>query len=159
MGQPREHRYSVGVTWTGNTGEGTAGYRRFARDHRVVVAGKSAIEGSADPAFVGDPARWNPEELLVASLAQCHMLTYLALCSLRRVRVVDYRDAAEGLMRESAGVGEFVEVTLNPVVEVAEESMIDLASALHEDAGRDCFIARSVGFPVRHLPTITVAGT
>ncbi|SOD65306.1 Organic hydroperoxide reductase OsmC/OhrA [Streptomyces zhaozhouensis] len=159
MRQPRDHRYSVGVAWTGNTGEGTAGYRKFARDHRVVVADKPVIEASADPAFVGDPARWNPEELLVASLAQCHMLTYLAQCSLRRVTVVAYRDAAEGLMRESGGVGEFVEVTLNPVVEVADASMIDVASALHEDAHRDCFIARSVSFPVRHLPTVTVAGS
>ncbi|MDT0270461.1 OsmC family protein [Streptomyces sp. DSM 44915] len=159
MRQPREHRYEVGVTWTGNTGAGTAGYRKYGRDHRVAVADKPVIEGSADPAFAGDPARWNPEELLVASLSECHMLTYLAHCSLRRVVVVEYRDTAEGLMRESGGVGEFAEVTLRPEVVVAEEGMLDLASALHEDAHRDCFIARSVSFPVRHLPTIAVAGS
>ncbi|WP_062216759.1 OsmC family protein [Streptomyces sp. NBRC 109706] len=159
MREPREHRYRVDVSWTGNTGEGTAGYRGFARDHQVVVAGKPVIEGSADPAFVGDPTRWNPEELLVGSLSQCHMLTYLALCSLKRVRVLEYRDAAEGTMRETAGRGEFTEVRLRPVVAVAEPGMIDLATALHEDANRDCFIARSVNFPVRHLPTVTVAGS
>ncbi|MGK5529869.1 OsmC family protein [Streptomyces sp. URMC 129] len=159
MGRNREHGYDVTVRWTGDTGEGTAGYRAYARDHEVTVAGKpTMILGSADPAFVGDPDRWNPEELLVASLSQCHMLSYLALCSLKRVVVTGYEDAAQGTMRETpGGGGAFAEVVLNPVVTVAEEGMVEAATALHEEAHRICFIANSVNFPVRHAPVIRVS--
>ncbi|MCR2632510.1 OsmC family peroxiredoxin, partial [Salmonella enterica] len=72
-----EHHYDVGVTWTGNTGKGTASYTAYARDHVIQSPGKPDIAGSADPAFRGDPARWNPEDLLVASLSACHKLWYL----------------------------------------------------------------------------------
>ena len=82
----RSHRYATTVTWTGNTGPGTSGYRDYQRTHEISADGKPTILGSADPAFRGDPARWNPEELLVASLSQCHMLTFLSLCARRRRR-------------------------------------------------------------------------
>jgi organic hydroperoxide reductase OsmC/OhrA len=152
----REHGYEVTVRWTGNTGLGTSGYRGYDRGHDVVAAGKPAIAGSADPAFRGDPARWNPEELLVVALSQCHMLSYLALCALGDVTVTGYEDTARGVMRESAGTGgRFTEVTLNPVVTVADESMVERAVELHAEAHRSCFIANSVNFPVGHTPTVT----
>jgi organic hydroperoxide reductase OsmC/OhrA len=74
----KRHDYQVIVTWTGNLGEGTASYTAYSRDHHVTGEAKPTIPGTADPAFRGDPARWNPEELLVASLSQCHMLEFLA---------------------------------------------------------------------------------
>ncbi len=159
MPRSREHTYDVTVTWTGNTGSGTAGYRDYVRDHDVTAPGKATrLTGSADPAFVGDPERWNPEELLVASLSQCHMLSYLAVCSLKKIVVTAYEDVARGTMSETAGGGgHFTEVVLNPVVTVADESMVEAATALHEDAHRICFIANSVNFPVRHAPRVTVA--
>ncbi|MDT0347632.1 OsmC family protein [Streptomyces litchfieldiae] len=161
MARNREHRYEVTVRWTGDTGRGTAGYRGYARDHEVTVPGKpTLIPGSADPAFVGDPERWNPEELLVSSLSQCHMLSYLAVCSLSGVVVTGYQDVARGTMRETGdGGGAFTEVVLNPVVTVAEEGMVEKATALHEKAHRICFIASSVNFPVRHEPVVTAAGS
>lgn len=69
----RQHDYRVRVTWTGNKGSGTVSYRGYSRAHRIDAVGKPAIEGSSDPAFAGDPARW-PEELLLASLSACHKL-------------------------------------------------------------------------------------
>jgi organic hydroperoxide reductase OsmC/OhrA len=160
MPRNKEHGYRVTVRWTGNTGAGTAGYRGYGRDHDVTGDGKpTLIQGSADPAFVGDPQRWNPEELLVSSLAQCHMLSYLALCALKGVVVTGYEDAATGTMRETAGGGgQFTEVVLHPVVTVAEEAMVETATALHEEAHRVCFIASSVAFPVRHAPEVTAGG-
>lgn len=152
----RDHGYEVAVRWTGDTSEGTAAYRSYSRDHDVVAADKPPIHASADPAFVGDPARWNPEELLLASLAQCHMLTYLALCSLNGVVVTAYEDAARGTMRETSGHGQFTEVVLSPVVTVASEAMTQKAVSLHEAAHTGCFIANSVAFPVRHAPTVQV---
>lgn len=143
------HQYEVGVVWTGNAGEGTASYRSYRRDHDVVVAGKPPIPGSSDPKFRGDPSRYNPEELLVASLSACHMLWYLHLCAVNEVVVLEYRDAASGTLAESEdGSGLFTRVVLRPVVKIAETSDREKALALHQEAHHLCFIARSVNFPV-----------
>jgi organic hydroperoxide reductase OsmC/OhrA len=151
----REHTYQVTVRWTGNTGQGTSGYRMYDRAHDVTAAAKPVIEASADPAFGGDPERWNPEDLLVASLSQCHMLTYLALCARSGIVVTGYQDTASGTMRETAGgSGHFTEVVLHPAVTVAADEMTTPAAALHQRAHETCFIANSVTFPVRCLPTI-----
>lgn len=153
----REHSYQVTVRWTGNTGPGTSGYRAYDRAHDVTTAGKPVIRASADPAFGGDPRRWNPEDLLVASLAQCHMLTYLALCARSGIVVTGYQDTASGTMRETpGGSGQFTEVVLHPVVTVATDEMTGPAAALHQQAHERCFIANSVTFPVRHIPRIHV---
>ncbi|MBL1066201.1 OsmC family protein [Streptomyces sp. 7-21] len=158
MARDREHNYAVTVRWTGNTGAGTAGYREYSRDHEVTGEGKpTLIQGTADPSFRGAADRWNPEELLVASLSQCHMLSYLALCSLKGVVVTGYEDRATGTMRESGGAGRFTGVVLRPVVTVAEASMLREAASLHAAAHDQCFIASSVTFPVHHDPTVRVA--
>ncbi|MDQ2585126.1 OsmC family protein [Saccharothrix yanglingensis] len=153
-----EHHYEVTVRWTGDTGSGTSRYRDYGRDHDVLVDGREPLRGSADPAFRGTPDRWNPEELLVASLSQCHMLTYLALCARDGVVVTGYADSASGVMREEpGGSGRFTEVVLRPEVVVAEPGMVERARSLHEQAHRACFIANSVAFPVRHLPVVAHA--
>lgn len=145
----KEHDYRVQVTWTGNDGRGTQTYQSYRRDHVVSVTGKPPITGSSDPAFRGDPTRYSPEDLLVASLSACHMLWYLHLCSSRGVVVTEYLDAAEGTMAEAAnGAGQFSRVVLRPRVTIAGGSDAAQAQALHEEAHRYCFIARSVNFPV-----------
>ena len=152
------HTYDVTVTWTGDDGPGTASYRAYRRDHVVDAAGRPAIPGSSDPAFRGDAGRWNPEQLLVVSLSQCHMLWYLHLCAEAGVVVHAYRDEARGDMEENAdGSGQFVAVTLRPAVTVADAGMVERAMALHHDVPAKCFIARSVNFPVHHEPTVVVA--
>ncbi|MGQ9369506.1 OsmC family protein [Azospirillum sp. ST 5-10] len=152
----RTHRYQATVTWTGNRGEGTAAYRAYGRDHDIAVPGKPLIAGSADPAFRGDPARHNPEDLLVASLSACHMLWYLHLCAAAGIRVVAYADEAAGTMAEDdTGGGRFTGVVLRPAVTVARGSDLARAEALHHEAHRRCFIANSVAFPVAHEPRIT----
>jgi organic hydroperoxide reductase OsmC/OhrA len=154
----RTHRYTVEVTWTGNTGTGTSGYRDFSRDHEVRGGGKPVLPGSSDPAFRGDPARYNPEELLVAALSQCHLLWFLHLAAVEGVVVTGYTDHPEGTMAENAdGAGEFTEVVLRPSVTVTEPRMVDAVPSLHERAHRMCFIARSVNFPVRHEPSAVAA--
>ncbi|MFF0448773.1 OsmC family protein [Streptomyces sp. NPDC004609] len=153
------HTYDVTVEWTGNLGSGTDGYRSFSRDHEVLADGKPGIAASSDPAFRGDPARWNPEELLVASVAQCHMLWYLHLCAVGGVAVVDYEDHAHGTMTmdASGGGGQITGVLLRPEVTVADASMAEKARALHGEVHAVCFIARSVNFPITHAPVIRVA--
>jgi organic hydroperoxide reductase OsmC/OhrA len=156
----KQHRYQTRVTWTGNLGEGTSSYRNYLRNHEISAAGKPLVPGSSDPAFRGDPSRYNPEELLVASLSACHMLAYLHLCAVNGVVVVDYADDATGLMEETAdGGGSVTEVTLRPAVTITADSDAGKAQSLHEQAHRLCFIANSVNFPVRHEASVTVRET
>jgi len=154
----KEHRYNVTVTWTGNTGTGTAGYRSYERAHEISAEGKPAIGASSDPVFRGDRTRWNPEELLVAALSGCHQLAYLHLCVDAGIVVVEYVDHAEGWMAETPdGAGQFVRVVLHPKVTVAAGSDVAKARELHHQAHAKCFIARSVNFPVENEPEILTA--
>ncbi len=152
------HHYNLNLEWTGNRGSGTTGYRNYDRSHTVSAEGKPLIFASSDPAFRGDPARYNPEELLVASISSCHMLWYLHLCAEAGIIVLKYADRAHGIMEESAtGSGAFKEVTLRPLVVVSETAMIEPARELHHRANAMCFIANSLNFPVNHQPEIICA--
>jgi len=154
-----QHRYALTVTWTGNTGEGTATYRGYRRTHTVAADGPPELLGSADRTFHGDRERWNPEQLLLASLAQCHLLSYLHVCVEAGVVVTDYLDRATGRMRtEADGSGRFTEVVLHPEVTVADVTMVAAATEAHHRAHELCFIANSVNFPVRHEPLVRADG-
>ncbi len=159
MNVRRTHRYDLAVSWTGNRGTGTSGYRDYGRDHVVSADGRPDVAGSSDPVFRGDKARWNPELELVAALSQCHMLSYLHVCATAGVVVTAYEDAPYGVMAETEdGGGHFTEVVLRPRVTVAGAAMAEQAVKLHEEASEKCFIASSVNFPVRHEPSVTAAG-
>lgn len=153
----KEHHYKATIQWTGNKGTGTSGYRNYERSHTISVENKTIIEGSSDPAFRGDKTKYNPEEMLLASLSSCHMLWYLHFCSEEGIIVTEYVDHVTGIMAEEKnGNGYFKEVTLHPVVIVTEESMIEKANSLHHKANEFCFIANSVNFPVNHIPTASI---
>jgi organic hydroperoxide reductase OsmC/OhrA len=146
------HQYRTTLRWTGNLGKGTVDYRAYGRNYEIDGVRKSgAISGSSDPHFRGDATRYNPEELLVASLSACHMLAYLHLCAVNQVVVTGYEDAASGTMEESPdGSGRMTGVVLRPVVTITPDSDPVKAQSLHGDAHRLCFIANSVNFPVTH---------
>jgi organic hydroperoxide reductase OsmC/OhrA len=150
------HRYDARTSWTGNRGAGTSGYRAYSRDHEIAADGKPPIAGSSDRAFRGDPARWNPEDLLVSALSSCHMLSYLHLCAVSGIVVTAYEDRASGEMRETEdGGGRFASAVLRPRVTISAGDAV-LARALHEKAHHLCFIASSVNFPVGCEPEIVV---
>lgn len=150
----QEHQYSARIRWTGNLGPGTSGYRSYSRDHEVEVDGPGLLLGTADPTFHGSKDRWNPEQLLLAAVAQCHMLSYLHVAVRAGVVVTGYSDSAAGSLRLNAdGSGEFTGIRLRPHVELADGGQIALADSLHGEANRLCFIARSLNFPVHHEPT------
>jgi organic hydroperoxide reductase OsmC/OhrA/alkylhydroperoxidase family enzyme len=154
------HTYAVTLRWAGNTGSGTSAYRAYSRDHELSAPDKPPIPGSSDPKFRGDPRRWSPEELLVASLSACHQLWYLHLCADAGVVVLAYEDHADSVMIEEAGgAGQFECVTLRPVVTISTDSDAALALTLHAAAHEKCFIARSMNFPVSHAPEIRKADT
>jgi organic hydroperoxide reductase OsmC/OhrA len=155
----KEHSYRIETKWTGNDGSGTANYRAYRRDHEVTGPGKGGtIPGSSDPAFRGDGTRYNPEELLVASLSACHMLWMLHLCAESGIVITEYDDQAIGTMLESEdGAGQFTRVVLRPRMTIADSARIAEAMALHAKAHQLCFIARSVNFPVEHEPVVMAA--
>ena len=150
MGNMGTHNYRTALRWTGNRGVGTSDYRAYGREHEISSEGKTiTIPGSSDPHFRGNADRYNPEEMLVASLSACHMLSYLHLCAINRIVVVSYEDEAAGVMVESAnGGGRMTSVTLRPRVTITAGSDAALAEKLHHQAHELCFIANSVNFPV-----------
>lgn len=151
------HRYAAHIVWDGNLGDGTSSSASYGRRYHVQVDGKPDLQGTADPAFRGEPDRHNPEDLFLAAVSACHLLTYLALCAQHGVRVVAYRDAATGtLTTDSRGGGRFVEVILQPQVTVADPAHAARAEALHDSAHELCFIANSVSVPIRLRATVQV---
>jgi organic hydroperoxide reductase OsmC/OhrA len=154
----RNHRYRTHLTWTGSAAADAAAFRNHDRSYRLEAPGKPAIAGSSDKVFRGDAARWNPEDLLIAALSACHHLWYMGLCAEAGIVVVTYEDDADGEMIEETpgGAGQFVRVTLRPRVALAPDGDRDRALALHEVAHRNCFVARSVNFPVELAPTVEV---
>src|SRR5882672_7702000 len=138
------HHYKAQIIWDGNLGEGTASYKSYGRQYRVLIDGKPELQGSADPTFRGEANRHNPEDLFLAAISGCHLLSYLALCAREGIRVVAYRDDAKGTMViDALGGGKFKEVTLYPVVTIADAAHAERAAALHEKAHEVCFIANS----------------
>ena len=148
-----DHSYAVRVEWQGNLGTGTSGYRDYGRDLLISAEGNPSIEGSADKPFRGTPERWNPEELLLAALAQCHMLSYLHVAVKNGVVVTAYEDDAVGTMLQEGEGGRFTSVTLRPVVTISAGDP-EVAASIHAEASALCFIASSVNFPVHHEPVI-----
>jgi organic hydroperoxide reductase OsmC/OhrA len=155
---PTTHSYLTQIVWTGNRGTGTSAYRAYDRAHEIRSTGKPPLLCSSEPAFLGDRSRYNPEELLVASLSACHMLWYLHLAADNGIVVVDYRDDATGTMVETRdGGGKFTEVTLHPVVTVQGRVDAELVARLHDRAHELCYIAGSVAFPVSCDPRLVAS--
>jgi organic hydroperoxide reductase OsmC/OhrA len=153
------HQFAIRNRWTGNLGTGTSSYTAYSRDHVFVSEGRPDLPGSSVPAFRGDPARYDPETLLVASLSACHMLWYLHFCAVNHIVVMEYEDQATGeMVTEPDGRGRFTVVELRPRVVISATSDESMARSLHGQAHEYCFIANSVNFPVTCRPeTIRLA--
>lgn len=151
------HHYKLKLDWAGHNSAGTSNVRTYDRSHTVTINGKPALQLTTDNPAVGDASKLNPEDLLVSSVASCHMLSYLYACALAGVVVVAYTDEATGTMIDNgADGGHFQEITLHPIVTVSEPSMVEKAIAMHHEAHRICYIANSLNFEVRCSPTCHV---
>jgi organic hydroperoxide reductase OsmC/OhrA len=151
-----EHHYAVAIEWLGNRGTGTSSYKAYGRETRITAVSKAPIDGSSDRVFHGEADRWNPEDLLLSALVECHLLSYLHVAASNGIVVVDYTDDATGTMRQTEdGGGHFTVATLRPRVTISSGDPA-LALELHAEASRKCFIAASVNFPVHHEPQIVV---
>lgn len=156
MSEDGQHHYRTSLIWTG-AAKGLSSYEDYDRTHQIASPGKPVLTTSSDPAFLGVPHLWNPEDMLVAALSSCHMLSYLACCARARIEVLSYADDAEGTMLEDGkGGGYFSQVILRPKVLIANPDKAEHARRLHGTAHKVCFIANSVNFDVLNEPEITV---
>jgi organic hydroperoxide reductase OsmC/OhrA len=146
------HTYDARLTWQAG-GEGVA-----AGNHRVDFEGRPAVEVSAAPEYRGDPTRLNPEELFVAAVASCQLLTYLALARGAGVIVRRYEDRAVGTLAIADRKMRMTEVLLRPRISIAAGADEGTARGLVEKAHAGCFIANSVACPVRIEPDVVVEG-
>ncbi len=137
----------------------------YLRDSAVAAPDKLSIPASAPAAHGGDAKRYNPEELMMMSLSQCHMLTFLAIASKKRIPVVQYEDRAVGTLGITpsdsptgrAGKMAMQQVVLHPRVTVAKGFAANDFSAIHDKAHANCFMANSVNFPVLVDATVVEA--
>ena len=159
MSEP--HTFETFLHWPADAGQALLPATDYSRNSVLSANGKADVPASAPTVFGGDATRYNPEELLLMALSQCHMLTYLALASRRGVAVLGYEDRATGTLGaavsgELRGKTSMREVTLRPRVTVAKGSNPEVVMAMHEKAHANCFIANSVNFPVTHQAEIVV---
>jgi organic hydroperoxide reductase OsmC/OhrA len=149
----KTHDYTAQIVWTGDRGDGTRQYRGYDRTWRIVTPGKPPVDCSNEPLLGGDPAKPNPEDLLLASLAACHMLWYLHLASNAGIVVKAYEDTPLGVGETGLrGEGRFVRALLRPKIAVERGADLAKATALHKEVHDYCFIARSVNFPISYEP-------
>ncbi len=156
----REHPYKATLRWSGANAGPTRSYAGYSREYVVEIAGKAPLRGSADPFFRGDGSLHNPEDLLLAALSGCHMLSYLALCGREGIPVVSYTDDSSATLVEEQGSGRVTGALLRPGVLIdaaCDDAQLARALDLHDAARAQCFIANSVDFPVEHEPAVSRA--
>jgi organic hydroperoxide reductase OsmC/OhrA len=155
------HQFETTLYWPASATQVLPPVATFSRNNILGGTGKPDVPGSSPTIFGGDSSRYNPEELLLMSLAQCHMLTYLAIAAKKQLSILGYEDRAIGTL----GLGEFgakgkmsmQQVVLHPRVTVAKGTNLADAEAIHEKAHANCFIANSVNFPVTFKAEIVEA--
>lgn len=137
-----EHHASI--SWA--RGDAPYTYEQYPRDHAIHYGTGSAQQASAAAEYRGNPTLPNPEELLVAALSSCHMLTFLAICAKKKIVVEHYEDEAVGFLERPSGAPmQVTRVVLRPKITFGENApdAATLAS-LHEQSHHGCFIAQSV---------------
>ena len=131
--------YRATIAWDAN--------RDDLRAHTITLAGQT-VPASSAPQRGGDPAKADPEQLLVAAASSCHMLWFLDFSRRERIRIRSYEDEAQGVMDGRR----FVRVVLRPAIEFDGEPDPELVSGLHERAHEACYIANSLNCPVEVEP-------
>lgn len=140
-------RHVAEIDWASDGGFAAG---RYSRRHEIRFDGGAILAGSSSPAVVpepmSDPAAADPEELLVAAVASCHMLWFLDLARIAGHDVASYRDRAEGEMgRIAPGRMAIVRIVLRPAIAFAgPPPAAAVLAALHHDAHERCFIANSL---------------
>ncbi len=153
-----EKEFKVHTKWSSLTENDTSRSRSNPKTHNTHIMGKEPLIISAAKEFKGDKTKHNPEDLFLAALSSCHMMSYMYLCDKNNITLIHYTDETTGILGVKAdGSGEFISIVLYPIVTILEKNKIDLAIRLHKEANRLCFIANSCSVPIDHKPQIQIA--
>jgi peroxiredoxin-like protein len=147
------HSFKAHLNWTGAAHGPTKDIKTYSREYEITISGRQVIAGSAAPGFLGDAERTNPEELFLASISSCQMLTYLALAARAGIEVTSYSDDSEATLAMEEGKWRMTTVTLRPRIEMSAGDR-ETAHVLIEKAHKHCFITRSVNCEVINEPEI-----
>lgn len=151
------HHFDLELNWSSDFNDLSSEHVRVNKNHIVAIQHKPVLHISAAKAFKGDADLYNPEDLLLSSIASCHMMSYLYCCSQENIVIKSYSDKATGILEVNMdGSGNFVRVVLNPVVIIEDSEKVELARLLHVRANKLCFIANSCNFPVVHNASILI---
>lgn len=148
------HHYATNLAWSGSTG---LGYNDYGRSHRISAdPANQVLDLTSDPAFLGDPALLNPEQLLIAAASSCQLLSFLAIAAKSRIDVVSYTDSATAVMDEFDQPARINSIQLSPAITLADSDRPRLADErlkrLVDLAHRSCYIANSLRTEVRVSP-------
>jgi organic hydroperoxide reductase OsmC/OhrA len=151
----KDYEFRTRVRWTGQYSDGPLGPRSYTRDTLVDPDGKPPIPGSAGAQFLGDDSRYNPEDLMLASLAECHLLSYLALTTKAGIRITSLTVEASGVLASIDGKMRFRTAKISARTEVELALHVARATELHRTAHESCFMSNSVNFPIEVAPHVT----
>lgn len=148
-----QHVFSLSLEWKNNGIESLK--QKTFKNHSIVIKDKETLKISAAKPFKGDATLYNPEDLLLSSLASCHMMSYLYCCQQNKIEVLTYNDNPEAFLEVLAdGSGKITKVILKPEITLLNTLDSALAISLHKEAAKLCFIANSCNFEIEHLPKI-----
>ena len=133
--------HHIKLNW--EKGEAPFTYEAYTRNHTIAFKnGQETVTASASPTYKGDASKADPEDLLVAALSSCHMLSFLAICTKKKLTVKSYEDDAVGFLENEGGKLWMTRVILRP--KVAIDTDAETLAQIHHLAHEACFIANSV---------------
>jgi organic hydroperoxide reductase OsmC/OhrA len=141
----KSFRYKAKTTWSSG------------RRGTLSAPGKPDVVVGSPPEFKGDPSFWAPEELLVASVNTCIMLTFLTLAQAKGLTPAAYESDAEGLLEHVEGKYRITEVAIRPRVSLKSQPELERARAVMEGVEAQCFISNSVTSKVTLAAEFVVA--
>lgn len=148
-----KHVFTLDLEWKNNGNEALK--NKTFKNHSIQIKNKEVLNVSAAKAFKGDALLYNPEDLLLSSLASCHMMSYLYCCQKHNIEVLAYNDSPEAFLEVLAdGSGKIVKAVLKPEITLLNSGDSALALSLHKEAAKLCFIANSCNFEIEHQPKI-----
>ena len=143
-----EHK--IALNWL--KGDVAFTYDTYSRNHEITFKDGVAKTFSAAAVYRGDPTKGDPEDMFVAALSSCHMLSFLAIAAKKRITVLSYDDDASGWLEKEGGKLWMTRVVLRP--RIVFEGAPDAATVdqMHHMAHEQCFIANSVKTDVKVEP-------
>ncbi|MCE9671937.1 OsmC family protein [Myxococcus stipitatus] len=142
--------FPLRLRWEGSTAS------EYDRNAVASTGRKPDLLVSAASGYGGDDSRWNPEDLLGASLANCHLLTFLALARKLRLDVRSYEDEVTVFLDTVEKVKRVGRIRLSPRIRVAPGTDVEKVREMFFKAHKYCFIGQSLKAEVEMVPTIEV---